>query len=129
MILGDVMEEIAEAARTYDLRAYAYPPDSISPPAFLVGLPADIDPHGTYSEGMQIFNIPAFLVVGRIEDRASHKRLVSYMDGSLVRAIEGYAYTSCNDITVAKIEFDGMIFGKIDYLGAELTIVAGGPGD
>lgn len=128
MILGDVMEEIAESAKSLDLRTFAYPPDNVNPPAFMVGLPENLDPHGTYSEGMQILYIPAFLLVGRLDDRSSHKRIVSYMDGSLVTAVESYDYTSCDDVTVLKIEFDAMTFAKIDYLGAELSIMAGGAG-
>lgn len=134
MNLDAVMTELAEAAATIEgMRAFAYPPDKVHPPAFLTTLPEQIDPHATYAKGMSTMRIPCLLVVNRVQDRSSVKKLVSFLsmagDLSVVRALEDFTYTSCDVVMVSNIAADKVIsIGDIDHLGAEFTVDVGGSG-
>lgn len=134
MNLDTVMTQVAAAAATISgVRSFAYPPDKLHPPAFLTTLPETITPHATYARGMSTLRMPCLLLVGRVQDRSSVKKLVSYlnMSGSLslVLALESYAYTACDTVVVADIAADKVItIGQVDYLGAEFTVDIAGSG-
>lgn len=134
MNLDNVMTQVAQAAGTITgVRAFAYPPDKVHPPAFMTTLPSEINPHATYARGMSTIRMTCLFLVDRVQDRSSVKKLVSYlgMSGplSLVRALEGFAYTACDSVVVSDIAADKVItIGQMDHLGAEFTLDIAGSG-
>jgi hypothetical protein len=133
MNLLSVMQELAAAADVIDrLNCFWWPPDSVSPPVFLVSLPESIDYHSTYGRGMDVMTLDAYLLVGKADDRASVTQIASYCDGSgdksIIQALERGTYTACDEVTVVKVEFEVVTVGAADHLGAHFTINIAGSG-
>jgi hypothetical protein len=133
MIVKDVMEALAGQASTIaGLRCFAYPPAKVSPPTFLVELPETVDFDGAYGRGVDSLTIPAIVLVGRAEDRASVKNLLPYVDGagdsSIKQALEQRVYTAMDTVHVSQVELGFYTFAGIEYLGAEFTINITGSG-
>jgi hypothetical protein len=134
MILEDVMQALADRADTIDgLRCFAYPPDKVHPPTFLVELPETVNFDGTYARGMDSLTIPAIVLVGRADARVSVKNLVPYLAGSgpqsIKQVLESGTYTAMDTVHVAQAELAVYRFGAIDFLGAEFTINITGSGE
>ncbi|MCE7008732.1 hypothetical protein LWC34_38865 [Kibdelosporangium philippinense] len=131
--LADVMEALADRARTLIPRSFAYPPDKISPPTFLLDLPEAVDYDGTYGRGMDSLRLTALVLVGRAENRASVRNLLPYVDGSgrqSVKALlESGMYSAMDTVHVSQAELAVYKFAAIDYLGAEFTINITGSGE
>jgi hypothetical protein len=133
MIVKDVMEALANQAKTITgLRCFAYPPDSIEPPTFLVELPETIDFDGTYGRGVDSLTLPAMLLVARSDDRTSVKNLLPYVDGSGAKSIkavlESGTYTAMDTVHVSQCELAVYTFAAVNYLGADFTINLTGSG-
>lgn len=126
MILEDVMDDVARRLDMIDgLRAYEYPPDSITPPAAIVSYPEDYTYDGTYHRGADRMTLPVIAVVGRANDRASRELLSVYVDGdgpkSFKRVLESKdlpPYTTFHSIRVTNVEFDVVTIGGVDYVAA-----------
>lgn len=132
MQLSAVMDELATQLETIaGLRVFAYPPDSLVPPAAVVSYPEQIDFDGTYVRGMDTMRIPVMVLVGKTTDRATRSALSGYVDGSgasSVKAVlEGGTYTAFT-VRVASVQFDVVIIGGTGYLNAEFTLEITGSG-
>jgi hypothetical protein len=105
-----------------DLRVWAYPPGSVSPPAAVVSYPEEIDFDKTYGRGADRMRLPLVLVVGKASDRAAREALGAYCDGSgpsSVKArLESGTFTDFDSLRVINIEFDVVSIGGVDYLAA-----------
>lgn len=132
MNVQDVMEELAAKASAVVPRSFAYPPDKISPPTFLIELPEKVDFDGAYDRGMDSLTLPAMMLVGRSSDRSSVKNLLPYLAGSgdqsVKQALESGPYTAMDTVQVAEAELGFYRFADIEYLGAEFTINITGSG-
>src|SRR5687768_1669543 len=83
MNLSDVMDEVAaRLGAIKGLRVFAYPADSLSPPAAAVLYPDGITFDETYGRGMDRLTLPVLVVVGKPTDRSTRDRIAAYCDGS-----------------------------------------------
>jgi hypothetical protein len=70
--------------------------------------------------------------VGKAHDRSTRDRVADYCDGSGAKSIkavvESGTYTAFDSVRVARVEFDVVTIGGIDYLAAlfELDIIGDG---
>jgi len=106
-----VMTEVGLAVDAITgLRVKAWSPERVMPPAALVALPAGLNYHGGYGTGLQeIKDLTVVVLVGKASDRVAFKRICEYVKASGARsvkvAIETYAYTSLDTITVTNVTF------------------------
>lgn len=134
MNLGAVMQEIADRIDTIaGLRVYAYPPNSIVPPAALVSYPDTYSYDETYGRGMdRITDLPVIVAVGKVSDRASRDKITQYVDGSgsasIKAVVESGTYTEFDVVRVTGVVFDVVTIAAVDYLGATFTLDIAGQG-
>lgn len=132
MNVADVMQALADQAATVIPRSFAYPPDKVSPPAFIVELPEVVEFDATYGRGSDTMAIPAVVLVARADDRSAVKNLLPYLDGaggtSIKAALENGSYTAMNTVHVRQAELAVFTFAAVDYLGIEFTINITGKG-
>lgn len=133
MNLKDVMDEVAGQLDTIGgLRTYAFPPDSLAPPAAVVSYPDDYTFDATYGRGTDRMTLPVVVVVGKPSDRSTVERLGAYADGSGARSVkavvEAGTHTAFDTVRVMSIEFDVVTIGGQDYMAAlfDLDIVGEG---
>lgn len=133
MDLAKVMDAVAAQLDTIPgLRVFAYPPDSLVPPAAVVSYPDTLTFDDTYGRGMDRLTLPVVVVVGRPSDRSTRDNLAVYCDGSGVASvkavIEAGAYADFDTVRVASIDFDAVTIGGTDYMAAlfNLDIVGSG---
>lgn len=133
MNLADVMSQIASRLDTIDgLRVFAYPPDSLQPPAAVVSYPESISFDSTYARGMDRMTLPVVAVVGRVPDRNTATAIAAYANGSgsssFKYVLETGAYSAFHTVTVTSVEFDVVTIAGTDYMAAlfDLDIVGSG---
>lgn len=129
----DVKAEITEAVSLVDRlrgRAYHYSVRKLTPPAFLIDLPEEMNPHGAYKGGLSTWKVPFSVVVGSHQQESSEIELAEFTDEegprSVIRAVEDRQYTACSSVMVMQARPVVMTFAAVQYLGAEFdTIVVG----
>lgn len=127
-----VMEELAEQLGTIvGLRVHGQPPDDITPPAAVVGYP-EVDFDQTYCRGMDRWNVPVWVVVGRDDVKAARRLLSPYVSGSgdksIKATIDGGTYVECDVATVQSGRITIVTIGGAEYLAAEFTVDIAGSG-
>jgi hypothetical protein len=132
--LGDVMDQVAARLDFIDgLRCFAFPPDSLSPPAAWIAYPEAYEYDAAYSRGMdRITNLGVVVAVGKVSDRSSRDLVSQYVDGSgstSVKAVlESGAYSAFHTLRVTEVTFDTITRGGTDYLAALFTLDIVGQG-
>ena len=75
------------------LSVYSYVPDSIEPPTSVVGVMSSVDYDSTMSRGSDMYEIPLYLYVSRVDAELSQDSLDEFLAGSgsssIKQAIEG----------------------------------------
>ena len=136
MKIDDVMQQLANRLDTIPgLRVFAYPPAKITPPAAVVTYPADYSYDATYGRGMDKLQLPVVALVGKVSDRATRGQITKYVDGagaaSFKAVLEGNAapaYTAFDSVRVARVVFDVVAIGAVEYLSATFTLDIAGQG-
>lgn len=134
MNLADVMDEVGARLDTIaGLRVFAFPPDSLSPPAAWIGYPEDYTYDETYGRGMdRITNLPVIVVVAKVSDRSARDQVGQYVDGSGAKSVkavlESGTYTAFHTIRVVSVTFDILTRAGTDYLAALFMIDIAGQG-
>lgn len=137
MILGDVMDEIAERlklAPSLAGRTYAWPIATVTPPAAIVTYPTDGTFDATYGRGMDTMTGVVVVVVGRPTERQTRDLLTRYLDGSGAESVkalldgDGEDYASCDGVRVADWDVDVYTIGGTDYLTAVFSLDIAGQG-
>jgi hypothetical protein len=114
------------------LRCFAYPPDSITPPAAIVSYPEDLPFDATYDRGADTVLLPVIVAVGKVHDRSTRDLVAAYCDGSgassIKAVLEAGTYTAFDSLRVVSVEFDVVRIGSADYLSAlfDLDIIGNG---
>lgn len=141
MNLPDVYAEIEQRLRT--IPKLNVPPVeelSITPPAALLSLPDSVTYSQSYSGGfggggMITHTIEFIVVLSQSNRRAAAKAAMEYASPegpkSVISAVDSRAdnrYTTCDEVTVEKCEFDTVRYGEIDYLGCVFTASIVGSG-
>jgi hypothetical protein len=133
MNLDEVMQEIAGRVDVIpNLNCFWYPADKITPDAFEVELPDEIDFDQTYNRGTDAMTLFANVLVGRHQDRSSVARLVPYVarrgERSIKSTLEPGPYESFGTLHIPRVEFAIFPIAGTDYLGAKFTLTITGPG-
>jgi hypothetical protein len=128
----DVMDQLAEALDSIDgLRAFAYPPGSVQPPAAVVSWP-EVTYDATMARGVDQLLVPVFVLVATVEPRAARAALAPYLAGSgassVKAALDGGTYTACDVVRVASASVESVTVGGNPYLGAVFSVEIIGTG-
>jgi hypothetical protein len=124
--LNDVLDALAAALEPIEgLRVYNHPADQVAPPAAIVGLPET--PFGIDMGGTNSWEVPVWVVVGRVSDRVSRTLLANYVtpegDTSVKAAIESDPTLggACDSVAVTGASFSTISVAGTEYLAAEFT--------
>jgi hypothetical protein len=134
MNLGDVMDQVATQLGTITgLRVFAFPPDSLPPPAAWIAYPEAYTFDSTYGRGMdRITNLGVVVAVGKVSDRSTRDLVSQYADGSGAKSVKAVLqagnYTAFDGLRVTEVTFDVITRGGTDYLGALFTLDIAGKG-
>jgi hypothetical protein len=131
--LEDVMDEVAARLATIEgLRVFAYPTDSVAPPAAVVSFPENITFDETYGRGMDRMTLPVVVAVGKPYARSTRPLLAAYCNGSgpasVKAALEAGDYASCDVVRVTGIDFDVVTIAGTDYMAALFDLDIAGAG-
>ena len=134
MNIAEVMDELAERLDTIPgLRVSAEFVGSPNPPHAIVALPrGDFDK--TYGRGMDTWELPIVVLVGKVREKTARDNASPYVSGSGPKSVKqvledpAYTYASLDTLRVQGFEFDVYTFGGIDYLAAEFTLDIAGDG-
>lgn len=133
MKLNDVMSQIADRLRVTGKfqQVNDRPVDQVVVPAASVSLPV-ITFDGTYGRGMDRYEVPVIVVVGKVSDRAARDVMAGFVAGagpaSVKAVLESGNYTAFDTLRVARVEFDVVTISAIDYLEATFTVEITGAG-
>lgn len=133
MNLAAVMDQISARLDTIaDLRCFAYPPDTLQPPAAVVSYPEDYTFDETYGRGSDRLSLPVVVVVGKVSDRTTRDRLGAYVNGSgassVKAVVESGTYTGFSSPRVTNVEFDVVEIAGTNYMAALFNLDIFGPG-
>jgi hypothetical protein len=131
--LYDVQEEISTALQRIDgLRRFAYGPQRITPPAAMVGWPANLEFDQTMGRGSDSVTLPLFICVGHIDARASRINLAKYLQGSgshsVKAAIDAFTFSACDSAVCARARVEMVGVADVEYLSAVFEIEVYGEG-
>lgn len=110
------------------LRVFDFPPDSVNPPAAIVGYPT-VQFDATMARGKDRLSIPVYVYVGRVSDRNARDQLAAYMAGagasSVKAAVEagktlGGACDTCRVVDAAPV--DGSDFAGSPFVAIRFTV-------
>lgn len=95
MVLAAVMDELARRVKEYGedglfSRSYGWPNPAVSPPAFVVGYPPQVDLDATMNRGSDRARFPCWAVFGAPNERSSRDTLSSFMQ-AIKAATDGTA--------------------------------------
>jgi hypothetical protein len=123
MDLTAVMAEVAVAARTITgLSVYEWEQPGKFPAA-VIGYPDRVTSNANYGRGLTVLeDLPVLLHVPKPHLRSATKILTDYLKDtgpkSLVSALQNYAYTTVDHLTVEYVDFDTYTIKGADYLTA-----------
>ena len=111
------------------LSVYSYVPDSIEPPSAVVGVMSSVDYDSTMSRGSDMYEIPLYLYVSRVDAELSQDSLDEFLAGSgsssIKQAIEGDT-TLGGVVSSARVveasNYGVYTINSIDYLGVEFSV-------
>lgn len=129
MRLADVLDDLETAlAGVTGLRVFTYWPDSVAPPAALLGWPVSGSYDLTMARGLDRMSVPVTVVVSRADARTARKAVSEYVDGdkSIKDALEAHNSDSWDVLHVSAWEIDVVTIGGIDYLAALFTLTIHG---
>lgn len=122
LTINPVMDGLGARLSTITgLRVYDYPPDSVSVPAAIVGLPEEIVFDETYGRGSDRASVPVHVLVSKVSDRASRDAISAYMV-SVKAAVDGSLGGVVSDARVASAKPNMITVGTIEYLAVTFTI-------
>jgi hypothetical protein len=126
--LPAIMEGLSTALGSIDgLRSFAYPPDSVSPPAAVVTLP-EVDFDSTMARGSDRLEIVVAVLAGRVSERSAVPLLAGYMSGSGSSSVKAAIEA---DVTLGGVAHSTrvltadprpMTVGSVEYFGAEFNV-------
>lgn len=128
------MDQVAWQLDTIDgLRAFAFPPDSISPPTAWLAYPAAYTFDATYGRGMdRITDLGVVVAVGKVSDRSTRDLVSAYADGAGAKSVKAVlqagTYTAFDALRVTEVTFDVLTRAGTDYLAALFTLDLAGKG-
>lgn len=134
MRLDAVMDEAAAALQQISgLRVFAYPPETLVPPAGYVSYPQSVDFDEAYGRGEDVItDLPLVLLAGKATSRAARDTVAAWAAGdgpkSVKQAMDAWSWTSCDHLQVTSCEFDVEKIAGVPYLAVHFKATAVGPG-
>ncbi len=131
MDLSVLMDELATAVRTVKgiQKSYAYPPEKVEPPAALVAWPTLVTYDQTYAGGMDQYEIPIYVVIGRSATiRSKRNQIADWLEGDVKNAIESAEYTGNPVVKVTTAETDDVELSGVTYLATLYEVQVSGTG-
>lgn len=129
MVIGDVRTALKNALDTISgLRCYDVFPDSLSPPAAIVGMPTQIIFDTTLMRSNDTAVFPIRILVGKATDASAQRRLDVYLQGSGSSSVKEVLETASpgSDYNVLRVlSAQGMgvyDYNGVGYLGVEFTV-------
>lgn len=127
MNLSDVMDQISAQVDTIaGLRCFAYPPDTIQPPAAVVDYPETYTFDETFVRGSDRMTLPLWVVTARVQDRTARELLTAYLDGSgsssIKAVVEAGTYTAFHTVRVVDCEIEVVDIGGTNYWSAKFNL-------
>jgi len=130
------MNEVAAVAGDVTgMRAFAYPADTITPPAAVVAYPAGqgIEYNQTYRNALtRIPDLELHLIGSRVTDRSARDQASAWLNEddpeSMISVLRSHAWESCDEVTVISAEFQGASEAGALYLDVTLHLDIMGPG-
>lgn len=109
------------------LRAFAYAPDNLAPPAAIIGLPTEYRFDLTYGRGSDSAIFPVTVVVGKVSDRASQVALAEYLDGSGAKSVKAAVEAAgvgggADSVRVTGAEIATVTVASVEYLAATFSL-------
>jgi hypothetical protein len=135
--LGLIMDEVASVLGGVDGidRTFAYPVDTVTPPAAIVTYPSapGIRYMQTYGQGeTSIPDLEAHLIAYRVTDRVARDTASAWTANagteSVVARLEAHTWTSCDSVTVTGSEFAVQQVGSEQFLDVIFHLDITGPG-
>jgi ABC-type arginine/histidine transport system permease subunit len=132
MDIAAVMDEVAaQLATIADLNVTAHWRGSPNPPEAIVSLPrGDFD--AAYARGMDRWELPVILVLGKVSERSARDAASPYVSGSGAKSfkavLEAGTYTELDSLRVQDFEFDVVTFAAVDYLTVTFILDIAGQG-
>ena len=132
MNIAAVMDQLAARLDTIDgLRVTAHWVGTPNPPHAVVSMPrGDFD--ATYGRGMDRWELPIILILGKVSEQAARNAASPFVSGSgdksFKQVLEAGTYTEFDTLRVQDFEFDVITFGAVDYLTATFTLDIAGRG-
>jgi hypothetical protein len=132
--LDAVSEELRTALQTIaGLRCPPWGVEEVQPPAAVVTLPESVDFDETYGRGKDRYpDLQVVVLVGVPEERASRKTLAKYVAGSGAKSVkavlEAYTWTTCEVVTVLRVDFPRATYAGTPYLAAAFHLEIIGKG-
>jgi len=102
-------------------RIYAWPVDSVAPPAVVIGYPTALDFDVTFGRGSDRAVFPIYFVAGRISDRTTRDALSVIVTGanSIKTALDGpLSSTLGGTVRVTDCQVQEVTVGSISLLAA-----------
>jgi hypothetical protein len=135
MNLAAVMKELASVVgeRT-DLgsQSYWFAAKRITPPAFLMMLPEEINPMATYARGMSEYTLDGYLIASLADAEGAVETVSKYSNGSgdnsIIEAAQSARYKTCDVVTVERIRYEPVTLFAVIYLAARFTFAVKGSG-
>ncbi len=132
MDIDAVMQEVADRADAITgLRVFGFPADNVPPPALIVGYP-EVTYDETMRRGMDRYELPVWVAVGKASDRAARGQLGPYVtgsgDSSIKAVLDGDDYESCDSVRVSGAAPDFINVAGVEYLAYQFTLDIAGPG-
>jgi hypothetical protein len=120
------MEEVAAQLKLITgLQVFAYPPDKINPPGGAVSYPDGIDYGVTYGGprgAVRLDGLNIVLLANRATTRQARDTVSGWIApagaASVPARLEAHDWTTCDDLTVTRVDFDVVTVGAVDYLAA-----------
>lgn len=135
--LARFMDELAAAGKKIPgiSRTFAYPPDSVNPPALLVAWPEVVEYDTTYRgeeqtdplilppQAMTELTIPVFIVIGQGgTSRTRRDEIAGWLQGGVKYWLEAYEYTGQPVVSVVNGVTDLVDLADGVYLATKYTV-------
>lgn len=125
MNLGAIMDAVADGLTGAGVvsRAYAYPKESVDPPAAVVGYPAEIDYDAAMRDGTHRITVPVWLVIGKVVDRTTRDRVSALVDQDEVKAaLDGDLDGTVQSCRVTAATIEAVAVAGVEYLGIRFDL-------
>jgi hypothetical protein len=120
--LAAQMDALAVAGKTIIDNAYAYPPDKLTTPAFVVGYPDPID-EITYRGGGWKALFPCWIVLAKGDAKSVRDKISGYLGSASVRAALTCALPGgVGDATVVDAKIEPFTIGAAEYIALRLSV-------